>query len=194
MSSPKSPGVVLLALLATTLLTRCQLVDPGGTTPGGPREGYPAGPYDVTEGSTIADLELVDSDGTAFRLQDIYRDGGNRLLLISTAAGWCSVCIEEQPSLQELHELHGDRGLYVMVSVFEDALYTAADAAYAARWQQQHEVDFTVVADPTPVFADYYDTSLTPMVMMVDVDTMKILRIMTGWDRSVVSAIIEARL
>jgi peroxiredoxin len=161
---------------------------------GGPREGYPAGPYGVTEGSIIAPLEFIDSDGTPFSLQDIYTDSTNQLLLVATSAGWCSSCVEEQAELQGLHESYGPEGLYVMVSLFEDAAFEPADSAFAAQWKKQHKLGFTVVADPEFAFGDYYDSSLTPMTMLVDLSSMEIIKLSTGWDPGMVQAIIEARL
>lgn len=159
-----------------------------------PREGYPAGPYGVGEGDVIADLAFVDPDGASFTLRHVYADGHNRLLLASTAAPWCTACVEEQPDLQNLHQTYGPDGLFVMVSVFEDAQYQPAEAADAARWRDEHEVDFQVVADPGFVFDAYYDSSLTPMNMLIEVETMTIFRINTGWDQSATEAIIEAKL
>lgn len=160
----------------------------------GPRESYPSGPYDVTEGSIIAPLEFINSDGTPFTLEDIYTDGSNQLLLIATSAGWCASCIEEQAELQELHESYGSKGLYVLVSLFEKATFEPADSELASQWKSQHKLSFTVVADPEFVFGDYYESSLTPMTMLVDVSSMEIIKLTTGWDPSMVQAVIEARL
>jgi hypothetical protein len=81
-----------------------------------------------------------------------------------------------------------------MVAVFEDRDYQPATPALAGEWQEEHGLTFPVVADPDFLLADYYDTALTPMNMIVDVNTMSILRISTGWDPSAITAIIEARL
>jgi peroxiredoxin len=160
----------------------------------GPREGYPPGPYGLTEGSIISPLEFIDSDGSPFSLENIYDDGANQLLLIATTAGWCSSCIEEQADLQGLHESYGSEGLYVMVAIFEDATFEPADSELAAQWKSRHKLGFTVVADSEFAFGDYYDSSLTPMTMLVDVSSMEIIKLSTGWDPGMVQAVIEARL
>jgi thiol-disulfide isomerase/thioredoxin len=160
----------------------------------GPRDSYPSGPYGVTEGSIIAPLEFVNSDGTPFSFEEIYTDGSNQLLLIATTAGWCASCIEEQPELQRLYENYGAEGLYVLVSIFEKATFEPADSESAAQWKSQHKLGFTVVADPEFVFGDYYESSLTPMTMLVEVSSMKIIKLTTGWDPSMVQAVIEAQL
>jgi len=166
----------------------------GDARDAGPREGSPAGPYGVTEGDVIADLAFLDPSGASFTLSHIYQDGANTLLLVSTAAFWCVACIEEQPDLQTLHETHGPDGLFVLAAVFEDAQYQPAEAADAARWQTDHGVDFQVVADPGFSFAAYYDSSLTPMNMLVEVEAMEVLRINTGWDPVLIRSLIEAKL
>ncbi len=160
----------------------------------GPREGYPSGPYGVNEDSTIAPLEFINTDGTPFSLEEVYSDGSNQLLLVTTAAGWCPSCIKEQQELEELHKEYGSDGLYIMVSVFENAAFEPADSELAARWKRQHKLTFTVVADPEFVFGDYYESSLTPMTMLVDVSSMEIVKLATGWDPGMVHAVIEARL
>ena len=191
------PRSILFQITVATLLALVGCGDNAGADgvgDGEPREGYPSGPYGTSENAIIADLELVNPDGSPFHLSDIYADGHNRLLLISTSAGWCTACIEEQPSLVALHEQWASQGLVILVALFEDSEFNPADADLAAQWSQQHDLPFSVVADPDFVLEDYYDSSLTPMNMFVEIDTMKMLKITTGWDQSLVDAIIEARL
>lgn len=190
----KSPFSHFVLLTVLALLGCGDNAGAGDGGDGGPREGYPSGPYGVAESSTIADLEFVAPDGSAFRLGDLYADGQNRLLLLSTSAGWCTACIEEQPSLVALHEQYASSGLVILVSIFENADFEPADAALAARWVEQYDLPFPVVADPAFIMDDYYDSALTPMNMFVDIDDMSIIKITVGWDQSLVDAIIQARL
>lgn len=142
----------------------------------------------------IEALSFQTSTGEAFGLGDIFADSDTKLLLLSTAAGWCTACIEEQGALEDLVQTHGEDGLQVMVALFEDRDYQTATPPLAAQWTQDHSVTFPVVIDPEFALAAYYDEALTPMNMIVDVNTMTILRIATGWDPSAITAIIEARL
>lgn len=170
----------------------------GGDASRGPADGptdrtrYPPGPYGRSVGSTIEDLGFVAGDGVVRTLSEARADEGTRLLLISTSAGWCSACIAEQPELVERHARWP--ALEVMVVLFEDADFVAADAEDAERWQRRYDLPFSVLADPPFVLGDYYDRSLTPMNMLIDADTMTILRIGTGWDPGAVDALVEARL
>jgi peroxiredoxin len=158
------------------------------------RSSYPAGPYGTGQGDTITDLSFVRPDDSPFALSDLFADTQNRLLLVSTAAEWCTACREEQGALESLYQEHGAAGLAVLVAVFEDANFQPATSAIAGKWREDYGLTFDVVADPSFQFADYYDETLTPMNMIVDLDTMEIVVISTGWDPSAIDAIIEARL
>ena len=155
---------------------------------------YPLGPYGTEESQILENLSFKNADGTEFTLNDIYADDKNKLLLVSTSSGWCVSCIEEQVKLQARFDIWSDKGLYILLSTFEDAQFQAATPAYAGQWKERYNLSYTVVADPPFVFQAYYDKAATPMVMLVDVDTMSILRIMTGFDASVVDAIIDVKL
>lgn len=165
----------------------------------GPREGYPSSNLGTTKGTVIADLALVNPDGSEFKLSQVYQDdeGRRRLLLISTAAGWCTGCKEEQPALQNLYEQHRDNGLDVIVAYFQDESFNAATPAHAEAWIDQYGLTFPVVADPENKFKPYYpgaDDSAAPLNMLVDVCSMEILTSGVGFNESEVNAIIDAKL
>ncbi|MCA9537754.1 MAG: TlpA family protein disulfide reductase [Myxococcales bacterium] len=187
--------LICLLLCSLMALPAC---DSGGgdDSESGPREGYPTAGFGTTEGSILANLEFTTPDGGTYDFAGIYADGHNRVLMVVTASGWCTACREEQPKLQALHEEYGDAGLALMVAVFQKNDYSPADAAFAAQWKRQYDLTFPVVADDNEPFllSAYYDESLTPMIMLVEVDTMKILSIDTGFDESAVRAILEAKL
>lgn len=173
-----------------------------GSGPGGDGDGdgdtdrttYPAGPFGTAEGDVIDDLAFELADGSPFTFNDVYADPANKLLLLSTAAGWCTACREEQASLQALQDEHGADGLYVMVTLFEDNSYQPATGDFVQSWIDQYDVTFRVVLDEPFVMDAYYDSTLTPMNMYVDLDTMEIIRITVGWDPAVADAIIAANL
>ena len=157
-------------------------------------DGYPAGPYGVSEGTVLADLAFARPDGSTLRISDAWRDDSHRVMVLVTASGWCTSCIEEQPAYEAFHRKYAARGLYMALAIFEDPQFEPATAEYSASWKTRHSLSLEVVADTPFQLQQYYNRELTPMVMIVDMDTMEILRISTGWDEASVGAIVESRL
>lgn len=155
---------------------------------------YPGGTYGKAEGSKLANLEFLDTAGVATDLQDLRGDGNAKLMLISTTAEWCTACIEEQPKLEALYREFACDGLDVTVSIFQDLFFSPADETHAALWKQTYGLSFNVLADPEFVWESYYDSQLTPMTMLVDLCTMEIIEVNTGFDETLVRSLIESRL
>ena len=61
----------------------------------------------------IADLSFQAVDGAPVSFSTARGECGAKLLLVSTSAGWCTACREEQPLLQRLSEEHAAAGLVV---------------------------------------------------------------------------------
>lgn len=158
------------------------------------RTEYPEGPYGVADGSVIDNHSFVRPDGSTLDFQSIREDESKSLLLISTAAGWCTACIEEQGFLEAQYNEKGDDGLTVLVSLFEDRDFQPADPDLVEAWIETHDLTFPVVADAPFVLGDYYDPEVTPMNMLVDLNTMEILHIVTGTDQSAIEALIDRSL
>ena len=153
------------------------------------RAGYPAGPYGTGENAVITDIQF-----SGLTLSQLHADGGNRLLLLSTAAGWCTACIEEQPKLEERYQQWYNAGLSVVVTYFEDSNFGPATDELAAGWKNQYGLNFPVVSDPGIALGAFYNTDNAPMTMIVDAETMEILYLSTGFRASDVDAILESRL
>lgn len=158
------------------------------------RPSYPPGPYGLGEGAIIANLAFTEADGTPLDLGAVHAPCAQKLLLVTTSAGWCTACREEQPKLQALYQDFEARGLVVMVAYFENDDYDPAELSGVVRWKQRYGLSFPVVLDEAFQFGDYYDRALTPMTMLVDLETMEIERLMTGYDDSTLRAILGARL
>ena len=82
----------------------------------------------------------------------------------------------------------------MLVALFEDNSFQAADTELAGEWVETHDVTFPVVADPEFQMSAYYDVSVTPMNMLVYLNAMEILHIVTGTDSSAIEALIDASL
>ena len=160
------------------------------------RSSYPEGPYGTEVGTTLENLSFKDTQDQEFDLNMIYQDDFAQLLLITTSAEWCTACIKEQPTLEVLYTEYKERGLDVVVTLFQDRDFEPATPELSARWKDKYDLSFTVLSDsenPT-TFEPYYDVSLTPMVMLVDVAKMEIIYLTQGFDEDQVRALIEANL
>ena len=160
-----------------------------------PREGYPGYGFDV--GDIIAPLEFVNGDGSDFSLADVYQDGSRQLLIISTSAGWCTACIEEQAALETLYGEYRDLGVEILVTVFEKASFEPADARFAEFWKRRYRLTYPVVADPEFKMQDYYpgrDSSVTPIMLIIDVSSMIILERFVGYREQAVRGLLDLQL
>lgn len=157
---------------------------------------YPTAGIGTQEGDVIADFTLPTVPTGDFSLsRDIYSNEDAKLLLISTAAGWCGACREEQPALSALDDAHADDGLRVIVAVFEDNNAAPATAAFADGWRQQYGLSVPVLLDERNDLSAYYDPGLAPMNLFVDGETMEILAVTIGsLDMTVANALIADRL
>jgi thiol-disulfide isomerase/thioredoxin len=179
--------------LGVSLLAACGGTGDGNTD-GEMRGAYPAGPYGMGEDTVIESLPFLMPDGQTRTLEDVWKDNTKKLMLITTSAGWCTACIDEQPALKEYHQNYGPKGLFILEAVFEDGAYMPATVEYTASWKRQYDLPFEVVADVDFKLGRYYNRELSPMNMIVDVTTMKILRITSGFDPNATEAILDARL
>ena len=139
----------------------------------------------------------MDSDGEPFGLQDVYRNGENKVLLLTTSAGWCTACIEEQASLETLYSDYNDRGVEIIVTVFQNANYEPADVNFANQWKRRYRLSYPVVADTDFLIQDYYpgrDPSVTPIMLVIDVPSMTILERFVGYDDLVVRSLVDRQL
>ncbi|MBU1429518.1 redoxin domain-containing protein, partial [Myxococcota bacterium] len=149
--------------------------------------GYPEGPYGLREGDIIADLTFEVGDGATWRLSEARGDGA-RLLMLITSAGWCSSCRQEQPKIQAIADAHARAGLRPIVAIFEDGDAQPATGDYAEAWRAQYEMSVPVVADPGFQLSPYFNPGGRSMFLLIDAETMAILRI----DRDFHSARSEA--
>jgi hypothetical protein len=159
------------------------------------RTGYPG--FGTEVGSIIEPLEFVDTTGEVYGLHDVYANGTNRVLLLTTSAGWCTAYIEEQSALQTLYTDYAGQGIEIMVTVFEKGDYEPADANFAKQWKRRYELTYPVVADPPFLMRSYYpggDSSVTPILLVIDVASMTIIERFVGFDDIVVRALIDGIL
>jgi hypothetical protein len=159
---------------------------------------YPAGPYGLTRGQRLDNLQFLgwsaplaagyrlESAGPV-QLSDFYDPRGEKgieLLLINAVAVWCGVCRAEYQDLQSnaLYAQLRPRGLEILGVLFEDNDGAPARYADLVNWASSYAVEFPMVLDPAFKTGVYFDRSATPMNMLVDARTMQILELVTGYD------------
>ncbi len=97
------------------------------------------------------------SDGTSTVTLSHYR---GQVVLLNFWATWCPPCIEEMPSLLQLHRM--DPSLVIVgVSIDEDP------DAYANFVRTRH-VDFITVRDPRQKAASLFHTDMWPETYVID--------------------------
>jgi thiol-disulfide isomerase/thioredoxin len=147
-------GIVVVAAVALTVVTRPIAPGPGTATPfpestpflvGEPTEGLRPGDLApelaVTrdDGSTF---QLTDLDGNPVRLEDLR----GKLVWLNFWASWCPPCQAETPVLRELDETYRDQGLAIVgVAVQETTVENVAD--YAERYELGYPIAFDTYAD-----------------------------------------------
>ena len=190
-----------LAIAVGAMLMACGGEDGGDnggdvclTEASGDRSTYPVAPYGTSECAVIDNHSFTTADGSTLSLGDIYADADAKVLLLTTSAGWCPACIEEQPTLEAWHNTYGSQGLRVVGTLFADENDSPVGAEYAANWINNYSLTFPVVADTEQVLSAYYDSSKAPMNMIINVATMQIVRVIIGADTATVQSIIEAGL
>lgn len=159
---------------------------------------YPDAPYGFVKGSTVPnfdfigwaepttanyDLALLESIDLS-RFYDPSGEKGVELLLVSAVAVWCSVCQVEYQDLRDsgLPAEFRERGVEMLGVLFEDADALPARYEDLVLWSRVFEVNFPFVLDPGFKMGSFFDRSATPMNMVIDARTMKILVSLTGYN------------
>jgi len=119
-------------------------------TPGCDRGAHPA-----QTGQAAPDFTISDGSTTVHLAS--YRD---HIVLLNFWATWCGPCVEEMPSLLQLHHDRPDLAI-LAVSIDED------EFAYT-RFLLRHHVDLTTVRDPAQKAAKLYHTDGWPETYIID--------------------------
>lgn len=167
----------------------------GGTE----RLSYPAAPYGTVENATIQDFrflgwhqpEAVNYDETRIdpvSLAQFY--GPNiahklRFLVITSTAVWCAACKLEYEDFASgrVDEYHA-KGVEFLGALFEDNDSNPAKPSDLNLWATSYKVNFPFVLDPALKLGVFFDREATPMEMVVDLSTMQVRYIATGWATS----------
>lgn len=113
------------------------------------------GSHPAQTGKAAPDFTV--SDGTSTVHLASYR---GRVVLVNFWASWCEPCVEELPSLLELHHDQPDLAI-LAVSIDDDP------AAYSSFIVRNH-MDLITVRDPTQSAANLFHTDMWPETYVID--------------------------
>lgn len=163
------------------------LKDPSGPLGCGTPD-YPAGPYGDDAGTLAVDRCFQGwrapqkTPHTATALEDVslgnfYDPTGTRyeLLLLNTAAVWCSVCKTEHQTLPEHYADYSPRGLAIVSALFQNNAGKPAELSDLKTWVESFDVPFPMVLDPDYQLQDYASAETAPLNLVIDARTMRIL-------------------
>ena len=201
------------ALLITLALLGC-----GSNTPKIPPEllatggcaspNYPSGPFGTEEGDTLADacfqgfrnpaqVSHEESKLETIAFADYYDPTGSKgvqLILINTAAVWCSACRTEHEGLTERNQEYSGRGLRIVSTLFQDARRNPATLRDLSNWVETFSSDYPMVLDPDYQLGGFASAETAPLNLVVDARSMKIEKKLLGDQASVLWPFIDASL
>ena len=166
----------------------------GGTTGAlPPGLNYPAGPYGIVVGSTIADIQfrgLRNPKNANFKfegekveiisLHDFYNPTKDlsrpRALLVAASAGWCGPCRLEAAESMANYRYWQPRGAEFLTTLFDgETAGTPATPADGGGWAKDFKLEYPVVTDPNQKMGAYANLQAVPFNLVLDLTTMKIV-------------------
>lgn len=118
-------------------------------------------------GDRAPDFQIQTESGLTVSRSDF----GGKVLVLNFWATWCPPCIEEMPSLDQLHAQFKEDGVVVLgVSVDED------QAAYRS-FLERSKVSFLVANDPQASISDRFGTYRYPETYVIDARGMVVQKI-----------------
>ncbi|MBA2708848.1 MAG: TlpA family protein disulfide reductase [Gemmatimonadaceae bacterium] len=141
-------------------------------------------------GARAPGFEAVTLD-SAPRMKSLADYRGN-VLMINIWATWCAPCRIEMPSIQQLHDSYGSRGLKVVAVSIDDPGTEPQVRAFAS----QYNLTFEILHDPKSDISRKYQTTGYPETVIVGRDGIirKKLLGATDWNSPQNRALIERLL
>jgi len=166
---------------------------------------YPNGPYGTELGSVLRNSCFQGWSAPATQrgalepiaLSDFYDPDGTRgisVLLVNTAAVWCSACRTEHETLPDRARELGPRGLVILSALFQDQERNPASVEDLSQWTDVFATNFPMVLDPGYSFGLYASAETAPLNLVIDARTMTLLGKYVGDQSAVIWPSIEAAL
>ena len=146
--------------------------------------------FDTDSFEQICFSDFYDPDGAK----------GINVLLVNTAAIWCTACKIEwggsgsRKSLSEEATERESRGFRVLGLLFEDAENNRAEPEDVALWAETFDVEIPFAMDADFQMGLYADQTIQPFNMVLDAQTMEIVAEVNGDQPSVLFAEVDALL
>ncbi len=162
---------------------------------------YPTTGCGVTAGATLTNYTFkgrmtgIAATSQNVVMNDLYDpDGkkGHRYLYFNAAAFWCANCKEDAKQLNTLNAKYGPKGVLFMTVVMQKADRSPADDSDVDAWISTFKLDSIVVSDPTALLGAFFDVNTMPLNVIVDLKTMKIVKVSTGADLPGVTAQLDS--
>jgi hypothetical protein len=175
----------------------------GCTAPDYPEQDFGTEPGDVVQNACFRGyraperVAAIPEHVETLAFSDFYDPTGSKgvgLLMVNTAAIWCSACISEHRELPTRSEQLGSQGLVILATLFEDAERNPATLSDLERWIDNFGTNFPMVTDPEQQMGAYASPASAPLNLLIDPRTMRILRKYVGDQGDVMWPFIESEL
>lgn len=169
---------------------------------------YPTGPYGTEPGDTLRNAcfsgwlrpDRVAREPESLEpiaLSDFHDPDGTRgirVILLNTAALWCSACRIEHETLPESAEALRSSGLVIVSALFQGVEREPASFEDLRLWVETYSSNFPMLLDPSYQFGVYASAETAPLNLVVDARSMKILQKYVGDQSAVIWPTIRAAL
>lgn len=108
--------------------------------------------------SPAPDFQLADADGAVSTLQQ-YR---GKVVLLNFWASWCPPCIEELPSMNQIHQRYQSKGLEIIALNFQES------PEQITEFMQKVAIDFPVLFDQDGGVAHQWNVFSMPTSFLID--------------------------
>ena len=177
---------------------------------------YPEGPYGRNYNTIIENLTFYDPwSGQTRSLAELHNDPTKTVVVLTSAAGWCTACNYEAWDLTATYTAYKDSGLEIFYTIYEDrngkAIWRPGasqaeldkDLTFLNSWRTtlgvpvglpKREANFPVLVDDNFKLAPYYPEDATPLTIIVRLRDMRILYRNVGYAEGSINGIVKSYL